>query len=398
MFPSLKIQRSCIGRWAPLLALLIPLRLAGAQTVSPSVAAPSSTVAPSSLTPQEYEVQTLFLHGDYDAAIEKATQALTSAKGDPRLLYFRGYSAFDNSSYDSAYVDFKAIGDFKPYNKWDPARQFVNRMDEMKALAPPNTYEIKDNGGAVVFRVYYDVEDEWAQAVVALLPQASRINHDLFGEKAKETPVFIFSDSGRYHTFVHARTGLIPGTWTWDFGSPSGLYFCENKQAAAQDTKSAYFRGSIVHEYNHYAVGNITHGASLPTWFSEGLAMSTEPVLAPELQGQFGQGLRQAVEANSLLPMKTMTAYSSFQEAMEQQTAHLRKSDPYNQGWSMTCYFLTLVPPAKITAFLEDVRDSRDFDKSLRKFTDLSPDEFYDGWLKALSKDQSGSPRGNTQN
>jgi len=398
MLYSFEIQRLRVGRWALLLALLIPLRLAGAQTVPSPVAAPSSTAVSSSWTPQELEVQTLLLSGNYSATIEKATQALTSAKDDPRLLYFRGYAAFYIGSYGLAYDDLKAIGDFKPYNNWESAHIYVERIDKMKALAPPNTYEIKNSKGAAIFRVYYDVEDEWTQAVVALLPQAYRINHNLFNKNTPETPVFIFNDVGRFHTFVHVHSNSVPAPWAWDFGEASGLFFCETKSVAAQDTTSAYFRGSIVHEYNHCIVRNITGNASLPAWFKEGLAMSVEPLLAPQTQEQFGRGVRGAVEANSLLSMKAMTDWPSFQEAMEQQTAHLKKCDPYDQGWSMTCYFLTLVPPAKITAFLEDVRDSRDFDKSLRKFTGLSPDEFYNGWLKALSQGQNGSPRDDTQN
>ena len=354
---------------------------AGAQTVD----APSTPkTSPSSGTSVDVsaaakEAEQLFSRGAYDDAIDKATKNLDALKkDDPRLRYFRGRAALTLGFYGLARRDFSAIADFQPYPAWKAATYYVTLIDDLKALAPPKSFEILDEEGAVIFRVYYDRENEWSKAIVALLPEAYRINRELFGRDMHETPVFIFANPIRFQNFMTAHDGREPGAWAWAYGGIGGFYFCQNKTGGAEDLKSGWFRGTIVHEFNHSLITRIAGNARMPSWFKEGLAMTTEPNLAPERETQFENDFQTVIKADQLASLKIMTDSALFQKQVEARA--VVKGDPYAQAWSMTSYFLTLVPPEKITPFLEAVRDSRDFDKTLRGFTKLSPDEFFEKW------------------
>lgn len=365
-----------------MLALSLAALPALAQTATtPSAAATKSPATGTSVdvAAAEKEVEKLYLNGSYDDVIAKATKALDDLKkDDPRLRYFRGRAALALGFYGLARRDFSAVGDFKPYEKWKPAPEYVALIDELKGLAPTKTFEIRDDEGAVVFRVYYDRENAWSKAIVDLLPAAYRINRELLGRDLRETPVFIFANPIRFQNFLTAHDGKEPGAWAWAFGGIGGFYFCQNKLGGAEDFKSPWFRGTVVHEFNHCLVSRISGNALMPSWFKEGLAMTTEPAIDSQRATQFEYDFQAIIKADELVSMKIMSDPALFQKQVEARDTV--KCDPYAQAWSMTSFFLTLVAPEKLTPFLEAVRDSRNFDQTLQKFTGLTPDEFFEKW------------------
>ncbi len=326
------------------------------------------------------QVAAILSRGDYDATMERSTQFLEKFPDDPSLLYFRGYAAQTLGDYASAHRDLSVLGDFIPFKGWKNAQELVSKIESLQALAPVNATDIEVQG-RVVFHVFYDEENPWASAVVKLLPRAYEINRELLGQGPKPASVWIFSDQVRYKQFMALRGDNIPVSWLWAGGDLAGVYFCQNlPKMSPQDTNSAYFRTTVAHEFNHCAVQRVTTNITMPPWFVEGLAMSTAFYLAPKETERFRREFEQAWQANALLSSAQVNDRKYFQDTVEQGIAGKSKADPYAQGWSMTQYFLLLVPSAQVTQFLEEVHQSRDFDKALLKFTGLTPQEFFDAW------------------
>ncbi len=51
----------------------------------------------------------------------------------------------------------------------------------------------------------------------------------------------------------------------------------------------------------------------------------------------------------------------------------------------MTNYLVLVVKPSKLTAFLEEIRDTRDLDKALQHVAGLTAQQFYDEWHAQLN-------------
>ncbi len=331
------------------------------------------------------EIESLLMRGNYDEVIKKATPLLQDSKnGETRLLYLRGRAAYALGSYDVAQQDFSLVGDFTPSRRWPMGSDYVRRIEELKALAPKNIREVK-NGSDVIFRVYYDKESPWLDALIKLLPEAYSINSKLLNRSISETPVFVFSDFERFKNFYALNANnTAPSSWAWAAGKSSGVYFSENHpvNTASHDFKGIYFQIAAAHEFNHTAVGRMVGGASLPNWFSEGLAMTTSPQVNSAVGDSYDKRVRKAKEANALLSMRDISRRESFRDSVESQNA----SDAYAQGYSMTVYLQALLTPEKLTPFLEEIRESRRFDAALTKFTGLTPDTFYASWLAEIQR------------
>jgi hypothetical protein len=362
--------------------------LAAAQessTVEPLNVAATTINSDNPISPELInEIESLILRGNHEEVIRKSTPLLQKSKAnEPRLLYLRGRSAYSLGLYNAAQQDFSQIGDFTPYHRWPLASDYIRRIEDLKGLMPKNIREVK-NGQNIPFRVYYDRESPWLDALIKLLPQAYAINSKLLNRSIAETPVFVFSDFERFKKFYALNANnTTPSSWAWAAGKSSGVYFCENHPAntASHDFNGIYFQIAAAHEFNHTAVGRIVGGASLPNWFSEGLAMMTSPQINPAVGHSYDTRVRKAKEANAILSMQDISRRESFRDSVESQNG----SDAYAQGYSMTYYLLSVLTPEKLTPFLEEVRESRRFDVALFKFTGLSPSAFYDAWLAELN-------------
>lgn len=335
-----------------------------------------------SQTPQQSAgVEAAFLSSDWFAALAKADTILAAHPTDTRALYFGGYAAYSVGSFARARHDWSAVGDFKPYDNWASARDLTRKVEGLQRLAPLKTTDVSI-GGRVVFHVFFDERDAWTNAMIALLPRAYEINRQITGADARETPVFIFSDESRYTRFQAIRNDNVAmGSWAWAGGDASGLYLCQHLgDIVPQNTNSSYFRSTVVHELNHSLVRRLTGNAVIPRWFEEGLAMQPATRIAPDLATAYSWEWNTMRQASAILPLDDMTTQPGFREATERNLAHKSPAAPYSQAWAMTNYFLSLVPPANLPAFLEDVRAGRDFNRSLKKFTTLTPQDFYDKW------------------
>jgi hypothetical protein len=375
-------------------SLLVSLTLVQI-TKAETIGATNSPTIPSSNSPATLqliptpevirEVELLVMRGSYDEAIKQAAPYLqTPQKSNPHLLYLRGRAAQSIGAFDKASQDFSLLGDFTPSRRWPTASTYLRKIQELKVLAPANVREVK-NGNQLLFRVYYDKESPWLEAVIKLLPQAYAINFNLVNKDLLETPVFVFSNFERFKKFYALNAnGIEPSSWVWAAGKSNGIYLCEEHplNTPSQDINSIYFQIAAAHEFNHCVVGRIIGGASLPNWFSEGLAMMTSPEINRAVGTSYDTRVRKVRKANAILSLRDISRRESFRESVESQNG----SDAYAQGYSMTFYLLSILTPEKLTPFLEEIRDTRRFDVALYKFTGLTQEAFYNAWLAELNR------------
>src|SRR5258708_2919156 len=192
--------------------------------------------------------------GDFESVIAQTTEIMgRSGTLDVTLTYLRGKAEWNLCWFGAAYNDLKPLGDFRPQPTWQTASEIVEKIELMRSLAPSNVAEIRE-GDRVQFRVYYDEDTEWTKGIRKLLPQAFKINSQLFGVKIYEIPVFIFNDTATFEKFRRARFSNYLGEWAWACASDGILLFCRTdakEKLRPENPESDYFKSTVVHEHAH---------------------------------------------------------------------------------------------------------------------------------------------------
>ena len=365
-------------RMAILIALLFALfpLLAGAQNAFPEESARISYVINA---------------GDFEGAIAQATDIMNRAgTADPSLIYLRGYAKWHICWFGDALTDLKPLGDFRPQPGWPAASELVQEIEGMKALAPVNVEEVKE-GGHILFRVYYDEDNDWTKAIRKLLPRAFAIGSQLYGVKIYETAVFIFKDAGTWQKFRNIRFKNKLGSWSWAAGSEGMLMFCRtdaNGKARAEDTTGDYFRGTVVHEYSHALMHRLISNTVIPAWIDEGFAVFSESQIAPKNIEKNDQAMKRCFQEDTLLSLKEMTAPATFYGMVEKEdgkrqttpAAAYSGTDGYQQGFYMVRYFLLNTTDAQRRQFVRVYNDSKKIDKAFPEVFHISVEDFYAAW------------------
>lgn len=335
----------------------------------------------------------LIRQGRYDAVIAQATWMLQQpGHPDPDVLYLRGYAEYRIAWFGAAETDLDALDDYRPNSHWPQANELVQQVERLRVLCPPHMQEVRADG-KVAFRVYYDEETPWTQAIIALLPEGLRIGQSLFGVKAYENAVFIFSRRERMDAFnAVLDPKQRPDTWTWAKGSTGLLYFSRTDGKAskpAEDIKGDYFRGAVVHEYTHSLLHRALGTRHIPTWMDEGTAMFVESRLVPHLLTQNDEEIKRCVADKAFLPLTDLDADTTFYASVEKQTARRPENAPpyagpdaYEQALSMVRALWKHDSSRDFVRFVDLYAESGEMESAFRAAFGTSTADFYAAWLK----------------
>jgi len=327
------------------------------------------------------ELADLVNAGRYDETIAKATEYLEAAeeKGeepDNTVQYLRGHAAYHIAWYGLAESDFAPLGDFSPWDEWEPASHYTELFPVIKRLAPKNVHEIRQRK-AVVFRIYYDEADEWTDTVVRTLADAYRAVCEFYGVTLTETVVVIFSDGPRYNEFFQTIHEAEPTAWQWAAGGTGVLYFC-GRNAEGEvfpDPTTDYLRSSIAHEFSHCLLHRYLGTTDIPPWLDEGLATWCGALLVPEEMARNDRAIARVVTKEQELSLPELSTWEGFYEQGKERTA-------YTQAFAMTRYLESEVGRPGLMQLLTLLRDEGDLDKAFEKGWGLTSEQFYRQWLR----------------
>ncbi len=327
-----------------------------------------------------HELAQLLSKGLYDEAIEKCTQWLEAyPEANGRLRYLRGRAYHGIGWFGSAEEDLAPLGDFAPWPNWPPASEMVAKIAEMRRLAPEHVKEIK-SGNRVLFRVYYDEDNAWTRALIAMLPDAWRKVGNFYKVDLDETAVFIFGDAARYNAFFRTWSGRFAKHWQWAGGESGVLIFCQRDPSGATLAKagSDYFRGTALHEYSHLVCRRVLGHAPIPPWLSEGMASVCGALAAPQDIIQNDRDVLRIAAEGQWLPLEAMTDRDRF---YANETSNLA----YTQSFAMTRYLISQVGEAKVIQLLNLLASEANPDAAFKKALGMEQAQFYELWLHAPS-------------
>ncbi|MBM3476806.1 MAG: hypothetical protein FJX75_26335 [Armatimonadetes bacterium] len=317
----------------------------------------------------------LLAKGRYDEVIAAATQELEKTDPpDKQLVYLRGMAAFYIQWYGVAQKDMSSLGDYAPWEKWPPASDFAGRVVRIKAVAPANVDEIR-RGKTCLFRIYYDENNEWSQAIAATLRETYAEVCGLYGAELAETSVFIFSDGARYNEFFRLGSGSPPTDWQWAAGAGGALLFCQYDADGSQPVPpgSAYMRSSIAHEFSHCLVRRYLGTTRIPPWLDEGLATCCGALLVPEDLARNDLQVAAIVRLGQMLPLSVMAESRGFYSNDNAKTA-------YPQGFAMVRFMADQIGRDGLLKLLQLLRDEGDLDKALDKGWQTNSTAVYEAW------------------
>lgn len=338
----------------------------------------------------------MFQRGSYDEVISRTSALLDQAERPlPELLYLRGCAALRIAWFGAAERDLALLGTYRIGLQWPSASELLLQVQQMRSLCPAHS-EVVRVDGKIAFRVYYDTEEDWAQAIIKLLPDASRIGKTLFNAKTYETAVFIFSSRQCLDRFENdLAIQKQPASWGWAKGNRGILFFSKTNGKGEQpgaDTNSDYFRGTVVHEYTHSLVHRAVGTLHLPTWMDEGIAMYAAHLITPRDKAYNDQVMRRCVKDHTLLSLRELDTSESFYAHVEKQSAYkLNPEQPYDgpdayaQALDMTSYLLPKDSQHDFCRFINAYCDSGDMETAFRSTFHRNLDSFYAAWRKHVT-------------
>lgn len=334
--------------------------------------------------------------GNFEDVIAQTTQIMNrSGTQDASLTYLRGITEWHLCWFGAAYDDLKPLGDFRPWPNWDLASEIVDKIEGMKALAPTNVAEVRE-GPAVLFRIYYDEDTEWTKGIRKLLPQAFKLNSQLFGVKTYEIPVFIFKDTATYHKFSSIRFPKSTRSWSWASASDGILMFCRTDakgKVRAEDPESDYFKSTVVHEHAHAVLHRLSRTTSIPSWLDEGIAEFAGSRISPKDIDANDAAMKRCFEQGALLPFKDMADPSIFYATVEKEDRNRQNAagsysgtDAYQQAFNMVRYFLQKTQESERVRFLRLSNESESIDRAFQEVFGVTVEAFYNSWRAEAAK------------
>ncbi|BCM91415.1 hypothetical protein IAD21_03287 [Abditibacteriota bacterium] len=374
----------------------------GAQTVltpvAPAEVQTSLPVLVEHSTPELNHIRELFVQGLYLQLIERTTDALDKGKTealaknevdkpDPELLYWRGFARRRCGLFKDALADLQSLGNMTGYANFVTAAQLTTEIGLLLEQRPPNEYDIR-NDSKVIFRVYYNEDDEFLRTVLDALPKGYTAASSFIGLQADEIPIFVFN-SAHYSQFVKFFTTLSDGPlqgW-WRIGNRNGTITISQNNLLESPLPSNYpdMARLMSHEMTHLLIYRIVGDLKdFPTWFNEGTARCGEGVYEPEFYIQNDRKIRQLLAQNAILSLNQIVSPSGFYYSVDQMKKGTQPCDAYAQGFSMTRYLGVLLKGEKLRYFLNDIQE-KGFEAVLKTGTGMTSDEFYQSWLDEIN-------------
>lgn len=379
--------------------LLLVLTLCGGVAARAQEAAtpPAPIVASDALADDLKEYGTLFERGFGDELIYKINAKIAEMGGapDPRLLYFRGLAYHRLGWFDDAKADLEIAQAAKIVELPGgfPTQRGLNAIKRFATTMPPKMEEIRQ-GDRVLFRLHYFNMEGGTATVQGLLPEAHRINSEMFGSDLRATTVLVFDTREQFHAFDTMLTGKEEKrSWVWAKSWGNFVLIC--LQAPDGNSISLknhdHFVSTIVHEINHVMFRRLMGWSSQPGWFKEGLAQCAESQIRASFVDRNQRILKRLFENDALLSLEQLTG-ASYAEQTELGLTMLkgddRKSAPdtYAQSYGLTKYLLDHISTAQLQSFLNRDRESKDFEGAFKDEFGMTPEQLDGMWRRDYAR------------
>ena len=226
--------------------------------------------------------------------------------------------------------------------------------------------------------------------VMELLPEAYRINSDIFGVDVEATPVFIFDDYAQYAAYYRQIFGEDPASWATAVTAEDVILISlrDDEAKLIPRNERLNFQTTIVHEFNHAMLNRVIGTAVRPRWFEEGLAQIAGAQVNADFDVDKKKILQRLFQNKTLVPVEKLESGNSFYEqtklglAMQESSHRDTAPDPFAQSYGMVKYLLADFSTARLQSFLRRVRTSDDFDGSFAKEFGLTTEQFYEKWKR----------------
>ncbi len=135
------------------------------------------------------------------------------------------------------------------------------------------------------------------------------------------------------------------------------------------------FRDVLRHELAHVLLARNIREENMPRWLNEGIAMT--------LSGE--KRWHSLMRVSNIFLRGQVLSYRDLEAAFEQPGIENEFGDAYAQALLMTRYLLRLAGDETFWSLVFDLKDMS-FGDALRKWTTLSPLEFYERWVRSFSR------------
>lgn len=324
------------------------------------------------------EVLEAYRRGQYEKVISLASEAIEADEKAPEGYYYlRGMAAYQIAWFGQALDDLEPLAEYNEGAEWPAASKVCERVRRSRELAPANVRELRD-GGAVSFRVYYDVDDKWTRSLLAALGGARRTVCDFFGVRIGETAVFVFADKERHVAFTEALWGKTE-SWAWASGGNGLLVFCPYAPGNNYRESPDQLPETAAHEYCHCLTARVLGRAQMPMWLAEGLAMYCGGLVRPRDVEDNDLELTRMWTADRILPLRVVTGRDTFYD--EGIAAYA-----YTQGYAMARFLVSRLGRPGLLSLLNSLKDSGKFETAMREAWDGGVEGFYEDWLAATEQ------------
>jgi len=322
------------------------------------------------------DLGTLFSKGRYDEAIVLSAGLGVTHPGDRTVAYLRGCAAYRIGWLEMSRSCLKPLGDFAPWDGWEPASKYANIADELLRMQPATRTTVRD-GIVDLFTVHYDAQSTWAQSIIALLPVAHQKVRTFYGLSIATTAVTVFADDAAFQRFYQTWSGFTPTAWQWATGGDGMLPFCEGaaRRVGCSDINSPYARGCVAHELSHCVLWRYLGTSYAPPWLDEGLAMMCGALLSPEDTATNDAWAAQARASGQVFGVDVLSDYRKFFAVPDVRQI-------YEQSFSMVRFLHARTQTEGLQRLLALYRDSRDLDGALKQVAGMTQGELLEAWQR----------------
>ena len=387
-----------------ILALVLLVSGCAGVKKAPAPATAATAPAPDLVARDLEKYRLMFKRGIYGEVLADINQKIAAlptdkrANPDPRLLFVRGMAYYHLSWFREAKADLLVAqkADIHRLVSKSFVQRILQKIDNLTPLLPPNMREIRD-GERVIFRMHSFATEGDAATVAQMLPDAYRINRQIFGQDVEAIPIFVFDNYDRFSAFYRKYNGAAPSSWEWAVttGTLVQISLRNKKNVAIARYNRPFFYGAIVHEVNHAMINRLMGNAKFPPWFKEGLAQVVEVQVKPDFDADKQRRIAHLFQDDKkgLLPIEKLRKNKFFFDQVELGVT-LRKSgkragapDPYAQSYGLMKSLLSDFSTAQLQSFLARVRKSDDFDGSFAAEFGMTTAQFYEKWKAKTTRE-----------
>jgi len=317
--------------------------------------------------------------GQYEQVIDRTSDVIEETEqAVPEYHYLRGLAAYSIGWFALAEEDMAPLAEGTEARQWPEAPKVVSRVAQLREIGPQQVYEVR-NGGEVLFRVYYDVDDKWTRSLIAALDDAYRAVTGFYGVTMSETAVFVFADKERRAAFSQVLFGRAPSEWAWASATNGMLFFCPYAPGYETRQSPSQLPDTIAHEYSHCLTHRVLGTAAMPTWLDEGLAMHCASLLRAREVEENDIAITRMWVADRIMPLRMISDRGVFRDTG---TA----ADAYTQGYAMVRFALSEMGRDGLLAMLNDLKADGRFEAAMGQVWNGGLNGFYEDWLAATER------------